>query len=108
MKPAAEYKWNTKSYDPVSSNYMYACIHIFPQLVGETWNDRILGILHAARPSAIRVTTGEVHTDAKQWRITVLVNEDSVITAIEQEVEIALVSLRDDLDTDKLLKKLGS
>ena len=67
-------------------------IEILPFLKGKKWDDVALGYIHAARPSAIRVTTGSITLDSLLWRVTVYINNenDNIIEKIVQEVEIGL------------------
>jgi len=44
--------------------------------------------LGALRPSAVRISRGELHTDAMTWRVSVVVDENDVIEDIEQEVAV--------------------
>ncbi len=66
----------------------FTTIDVLPELCGLPVCDLVLGYLAALRPSAIRITGGEVHTDAMQWRVTVLVDKDDKVERIYQEVSI--------------------
>ena len=68
----------------------YTIIEVLHFLRGCTWGEEALAFVHALRPTSIRVTNGEEKTDARCWRVTVLVDEGDVIRRIEQEVEVGL------------------
>jgi len=67
----------------------YTTIEVLPELKGLKLSDLVLGWLAAVRPSAIRITRGEFHTDACPWRVSITVDENDVITDITQEVGVA-------------------
>lgn len=66
----------------------YTAIKVLPELIGLPVCNLVLGYLAALRPSCIRITGGEVHCDARQWRVTVTVDEHDKITDISQEVSV--------------------
>ena len=82
----------------------YTRIHVFPELIGRTGDQDVLNVLHALRPSSIRVTSGWTTDDARTWRVTVVVNESDVIKSISQEVEVGLVGRRNGADVRIFLK----
>src|SRR6266481_1737914 len=68
----------------------YNSIKVLPELYGKPWDDYALGLLHALRPSCIRVTFDMVTCDSITWRVTVSINEDNLIREIKQEVLVGL------------------
>jgi hypothetical protein len=68
----------------------YMALPVLPQLVGRKWDAVALGLVHALRPSAVRVTRDEETTDAVCWRVTVRVDGAGRIKEIYQEVEVGL------------------
>lgn len=70
------------------STLRYGDVSILPDLIGRRWDDDALKLCHSARPSMIRVTSGEETTDAILWRITVRINEKGVIESVTQEAEV--------------------
>lgn len=91
-KTAIEYRGPNnrefKQYDCTG----FLVLDVLPILIGKKWNDYALGIIHAARPSAIRVaTTSEsVVCDYVGWRITVHINNEDIILSVKQECEVGL------------------
>ena len=65
-------------------------IRVLGVLEGKPWDDLALAFVHGLRPSAIRVTKGEVTLDSWQGRVTVVVDDNNIIESIEQEVEVGL------------------
>ncbi len=90
MKTAKDYDWKGSGFEPFPS-CKFAMIPIARELWGREWNDDALSFLHAFRPSGISVTTGEVLTVARQWWITVTVNDKGLMTKIEQEARIGML-----------------
>jgi hypothetical protein len=72
------------------AQYGFTVVDVLPFLRGRKWDERALGFVHTLRPSYIRVTRGEVKTDARTWRVTVYVDHADTILSIKQEVEIGL------------------
>jgi phage tail protein X len=68
----------------------YMALPVLPQLIGRKWDAVALGLVHALRPSAVRVTRDEETTDAVCWRVTVRVGGAGRIEEIYQEVEVGL------------------
>lgn len=64
----------------------YTTVDVLPELIGLPLSDLVYAWLMSLRPSSIRITRGEVHCDARPWRVTVTVDENDVVTAISQEV----------------------
>ena len=91
-KTAIEYRGPNnrefKSYDRMG----YLVLDVLPILIGKKWNDYALGIVHAARPTSIRVATisESVVCDYRPWRITVHINDEDIITSVKQECEVGL------------------
>lgn len=86
VKTAKDYL-KTSLYEEPQSR-AWTTIEVLSFLVGLKWNDLALQYCHALRPSAIRVSTGEIHCTSRNWRITVFVDGNNTITKIEQEVVI--------------------
>jgi hypothetical protein len=68
----------------------FMALPMLPQLVGRKWDAVALGLIHALRPSAVRVTRDEETTDAVCWRVTVRVDGADRVEEIYQEVEVGL------------------
>lgn len=79
-------------YEPSSGVRGGLDIKVLPELTGKPWNENALHLVHALRPSSIRVTTGEIKCDSRTWRVTVYINEENIIQEIEQEVEVTGMS----------------
>lgn len=73
------------------SDVSYDTIEPLQCLHGKLWDARALALVHALRPSYLRVTEGEIKCDSRLWRVTVYINMFSVIERIEQEVEVGLL-----------------
>lgn len=73
-------------------------------LYGKTWGQPILNYIHALRPSGIRVTRGTVKLDSRDWRVTVILNDDNTVKEIYQEVEVGCVGFEDASDMDYHIK----
>lgn len=76
----------------VPLNQGHQTIDVLPFLVGLPWNNITEAWLYAVRPSKMRVTYGEVHTDSCLWRVTITLNRDDTIAMIQQEVQIGLAN----------------
>ena len=74
------------------SEYSYLCLDVLPFLKGMLWDDLALAYVHSLRPSSIRVTDGCIKCDSRVWRVTVFVDENNIITNIEQEVKVGLLN----------------
>jgi hypothetical protein len=74
-------------YEP-PANRRYTNVSVLPELIGLTWGDDALKLVHAARPSMIRVVSGEETTDAVLWRVTIHVDGKMVIDRATQEAEV--------------------
>lgn len=68
----------------------YTSIEVLKHIWGKPWDEIALAYVHSLRPSTIRVSSGVVHSDARVWRVTVIVNEKDFIHSITQEVEVGL------------------
>jgi len=77
-----------KKYIPPDS-ISYTNMPVLEFLWGEKWDHFALNFVHGLRPSMIRVTQGAVTCDSVGWRVTVYV-DGSIITKIEQEVEVGV------------------
>ncbi len=65
-------------------------IHPLDLLIGKPWDDLALGYVHAINPTSIRVTTGGIKLDASLGRVTVVVDDNNIITGLSQEVTVGL------------------
>jgi len=77
-------KWNSTGF---------ITIQPLPQLHGKPWNELALGLVHALRPTQLRVIGANegCQLDGQQWRVTVHLKEDDItIDTIDQEVTIGL------------------
>lgn len=59
-------------------------------LIGKPWDSFALGWLHAVNPTYIRVTNGEIKTDTRIGRVTIVVDNYNIIQTINQEVEVGI------------------
>ena len=65
-------------------------IRVLPFLNGKKLDNLAMSYIHSLRPSVIRVTNGFITLDARNWRVTVMLEkDDETIKYIEQEVDIA-------------------
>jgi hypothetical protein len=69
-------------------------IPVLEFLNGRPWNNAALNVVHALRPSSIRVTTGEMTCDSMSWRVTVHIDPTGIIRKIDQEVDVGLIGCR--------------
>lgn len=91
-KIAIEYRSpNNQDFKPYDCTG-FLVLDVLPILIGKKWNDYALGIIHAVRPSYIRVASisEPVKCDYRPWRITVHVNDDDIITSVKQECTVGL------------------
>lgn len=79
---------HSKPYASSDVSIGYTVIPVLAFLWGLPLSDLVLSYLHGLRPSAIRVTGGEVTADAMPWRVTVYVDKHDVVTDIKQEVMV--------------------
>lgn len=63
---------------------------VLPELVGKTFDEYALGLIHSLRPSFIRVCKGSHTLDAVTWRVTVFIDDNNRIKEVVQEVEVGL------------------
>lgn len=71
----------------------FCVLPVLQWLWGKPWDAISASIVTSLRPSAVRVTDGEVKSDAKTWRVTVFIEGVILpprITRIEQEVRVSL------------------
>lgn len=68
----------------------YTTIEALPFLRGLPLDDLAYAYIRALRPSKVRVSTGLLTSDAVCWRVTVLTDDDGIISSIFQEVEVDL------------------
>lgn len=77
-------------YKPETEIFGHLSVEVLPCLKGKKWDEVALAYVHTLRPTSIRVTTGEVKADARDWRVTVIVDEQDIIQEVTQEVEVWL------------------
>lgn len=72
------------------NGFSYTSIDVLEILRGRPLDGIAVGMIHALRPSRVRIIKdGEGATcDAVTWRVTVRVDEHNVISGIYQEVQI--------------------
>ncbi len=89
MRQPDEYRGSLgRVYEPPSGR-AYLSVPVLPFLVGKPWDQNALNIVHALRPSYVRVTGGEIKCDARKWRVTVYLDRATrLLSSIWQEVEI--------------------
>jgi hypothetical protein len=73
----------------------YAVIEVLQHLKGLPLCDMVMAHVRGLRPSSVRVTSGFMTADAETWRVTITVDDNDVVTKIEQEIEISYGSGRD-------------
>ncbi len=70
-----------------ADGYCQPNIPVLDGLYGKPWDDLALAFVSTLRPSFIRVTTGDIKTDSRLWRVTVWLEPDGrTIQSIDQEV----------------------
>ena len=92
-------------YDPPLSTG-YTGLEVLQQLWGRPWDQYALNMVHALRPSCIRVVENRQgqKADASTWRVTVrLENDNRTIQSISQEVEVATIGAKHGHGLDKYL-----
>ena len=73
----------------------YTSVKVLTELTGRPWDQYALNMIQSCRPSALRVTTGDVTSDSFHWRVTVFLSEDKrTIKEIVQEVEVGLTGAK--------------
>lgn len=77
---------------PEGSQLGYVRIDVLPQLIGCKWDNISRAMLEATRPSCIQVMRKGIKQDANSvwWRVTVHLDENSVIERVEQECKVPL------------------
>ena len=81
----------------------FRSIRCLTELNGRPWNNMALNMVHALRPSCIRVTEDWQTLDAVNWRVTVMLESDGrTIRQIWQEAEVGLIGCRYGLDVRPL------
>jgi len=69
----------------------FISIDVLPELNGRQFDDYAIGLIHALRPSCIRVSSnGCIKTDSMVWRVTVYTTPNKIIEKVEQEVVVGL------------------
>lgn len=76
---------------PQFTRASFAIIPVLPFLNGQPWDELALAFVSMLNPYYIRVTSGELTTDAISPRVTVFMNEDNLtIRKIELENKVWL------------------
>lgn len=70
----------------------HTVMDVLPHLIGLPLNDLIFAWLPAVSPTRVRISYGEVTTDAWPGRVTIILNRYKLIESITQEVYVALGS----------------
>ena len=74
-----------------SKSYGYALVPVLHFLVGRPWDEHAQAFLRTLRPSSVRVhPMDECKTDARPWRVTVVLDKEGLVRRVEQEVEVDL------------------
>lgn len=60
-------------------------VKVLPELIGKPLNHIAMGFISALNPLFLRVTTGELSTDSKPGRITVLIGDQMIIKDVSME-----------------------
>lgn len=68
----------------------FLSIEVLAFLNGQPWDDVARAYIHALRASEVRISTGALKSDAKLWRVTVMLAPGEIIEEITQEVEVVL------------------
>ena len=69
----------------------YTTIEVLDLLVGRPWDERAQSFLRSLRPSSVRVhPMDELKSDARPWRVTVMLDGEGLVRRVEQEVEVGL------------------
>lgn len=75
-----------------SNKIIWTVIPVLEFLYGQPWNNLALNYVMGLRPSAIRVTEGNITCDCHNWRVTVyLKNDKRTIKRIDQECELGCI-----------------
>lgn len=86
--PEEEYKGtHGKMFDHrhFEAQKAFSVVGILPELHGKPWNLEALGLVGSFETGMVRVTKGEITTDARQNRVTVYLDKNGKIDRIEQE-----------------------
>ena len=98
---------NGKAYVAPGPYSGYTVIDVLPELTGLPLNNLVMAHVVALRPSAVRVSWGEVCCDARTWRVTIHVDPvikttrsvsksttplRAIVTKITQEVQVGYAS----------------
>jgi hypothetical protein len=67
-------------------------VNILPELKGTPYNNGVLNMLVSYRPSSVRVLphNGIYHLDSIIWRVTIVLDENKMISSIYQEAEVGI------------------
>jgi hypothetical protein len=68
----------------------FTVVPVLSFLTGHRLDDVVGAYVSGLRPSAVRISHGEIKLDARLWRVTIYVNEADFVMGIEQEVEVLL------------------
>jgi len=78
-----------KKYEDPSETEGFTVIKILEFLWGLPWGEIPLCFIKAVNPTYLRVTNGEVKTDAICGRVTVWLDRNDRIESIDQEVKVS-------------------
>ncbi len=86
----------------------YTSLPVLPFLIGHAWDDFALSLVQSLEPSYLRVTYGEVVTDSRSRRVTVVVDMHMIIREISQELCVGLIpGVQHGYDLRMLAEKRG-
>lgn len=88
------------------SSFSWTSVQVLTELIGLPWNDLTMCYVLSLEPTAIRVSTGLITLDGCTGRITVMVDDDDLITDITKEVRIPCLPGMDAYDMRKQLAKM--
>lgn len=77
------------AFEPFSHT-SFTSVPVLTFLTGRKWDELALGVIQGLRPSSVRVTTGELKSNADLHRVTVYVDSNDIILGITQEMQIGL------------------
>lgn len=88
------------------NNYSYTKIEVLSELIGVKWCYITMCYVLSLEPLTIRVSNGAVTADACRNRITVIIDNNDIITKIYKEVSIPCPDGMCGYDLENLLNRL--
>jgi hypothetical protein len=81
-------------------------LDVCPGLIGKPWNNAAVNLLVSLRPSMVRVIRpNQAQTaDSYRWRVTVALDDQNLIRAVRQEVDVGLQGFRNGWDVSQWLQ----